>query len=401
MNILFLTLLDFSSFSERNIYCDLLREFIKNGHDVYCISPSERRTGKNTHLTENSRMLKPKIGNMQKTNIIEKGISTLTVGHSFISAVKKYFGNVKFDMVLYSTPPITLCRAVRFVKKRDGAKTYLLLKDIFPQNAADLGMMSKTGIKSFIYRYFRKKEKELYRISDKIGCMSEANVRFLLQNNPEISGGRVTVCPNSIEPEYMQKDAETRVAVRKKYGIPEERTIFIYGGNLGRPQGIPFVEKCLCAVRTRKNAFFLIVGSGTEYGALRRFFDEEKPENAALLPALPRADFENLTAVCDVGMIFLDSRFTVPNFPSRLLSYMQARIPVLSCTDKNTDIGDVITAGNFGISCESDDENKFAAAVDAFLAMSENEIKALGENAFAYLEKNYTAEKSYEIIMRG
>ena len=216
MNILFLTLLDFSSFSERNIYCDLLREFIKNGHDVYCISPSERRTGKNTHLTENSRMLKPKIGNMQKTNIIEKGISTLTVGHSFISAVKKYFGNVKFDMVLYSTPPITLCRAVRFVKKRDGAKTYLLLKDIFPQNAADLGMMSKTGIKSFSYRYFRKKEKELYRISDKIGCMSEANVRFLLQNNPEISGGRVTVCPNSIEPEYMQKDAETRVAVRKK-----------------------------------------------------------------------------------------------------------------------------------------------------------------------------------------
>ena len=34
MNVLFLSLLDFDTFDERNIYSDLLREFIKNGHKV-------------------------------------------------------------------------------------------------------------------------------------------------------------------------------------------------------------------------------------------------------------------------------------------------------------------------------------------------------------------------------
>ena len=91
MNILFVTLLDFKSFSEHNIYCDLLREFINNGHQVYCISPTERKNGADTHFEENNHLLKLKIGNIQKTNFVEKGISTLFVEFQFTSAIKNYF----------------------------------------------------------------------------------------------------------------------------------------------------------------------------------------------------------------------------------------------------------------------------------------------------------------------
>ena len=44
MNVLFLSLLDFNTFDERNIYSDLLREFIKNGHKICCVSPVEKRS---------------------------------------------------------------------------------------------------------------------------------------------------------------------------------------------------------------------------------------------------------------------------------------------------------------------------------------------------------------------
>ena len=33
--------------------------------------------------------------------------------------------------------------------------------------------------------------------------------------------------------------------IRKKYKLPIDKTIFIYGGNLGKPQGIDFLVKCL------------------------------------------------------------------------------------------------------------------------------------------------------------
>jgi len=132
MNVLFLTLLDFNSLEERNIYTDLLREFSKHNHHVYTISPVERRKYQETKVVEetNSTILKIKIGNTQKTNLIEKGISTLRIESQFIAGIKKYFSNIKFDLVIYSTPPITFCNAIEFVKQRDGAKTYLLLNTI-------------------------------------------------------------------------------------------------------------------------------------------------------------------------------------------------------------------------------------------------------------------------------
>ena len=255
MNVLFLTLLDFDSFEERNIYTDLLREFIKRNHQVYAISPVERKKKQDTRIVyeKNAKILKLIIGNIQKTNLIEKGISTLRIESQFISAVKQFFSDVKFDLVIYSTPPITFCNVVEYIKNKDGAETFLLLKDIFPQNAVDMGMIKKNGVKSIIYNYFRRKEKKLYALSDRIGCMSQANVEYIIKNNLEIDPNKVEVCPNSIDPIDMSVDEKTRRNIREKYGIPIEKRVFIYGGNLGKPQGIDFIIKCLLYSREDGN----------------------------------------------------------------------------------------------------------------------------------------------------
>lgn len=398
MNVLFLTLLDFDSINEHNIYTDLLREFVKHGHAVYVISPVERRKKQKTKLLreEKATILKLRIGNTQKTNIIEKGISTINIEPEFIRGIKRYFSNVKFDLILYTTPPITLCKAIEFVKKRDNAQTYLMLKDIFPQNAVDIGMLSKTGWKGILYRYFRNKEKKLYELSDYIGCMSQANVDYVLKFNPGIKTEKVGICPNSVEVIDRSAEEKERTDIRNKYDIPLDRRVFVYGGNLGKPQGIDFLIKCLRSQRNNGKVFFLIVGDGTEYEKIHNYIEEDQPENVRLMRRLPKEDYDTMVAACDVGMIFLDYRFTIPNFPSRMLSYMQAKIPILACTDINTDIGRVIVNGGFGWWCESKD-------VDEFQQIIEKIIKDYAENMkdieYRYLMENYSVSKNYEIIM--
>ena len=397
MNVLFLTLLNFNSYSENNIYCDLLREFVKKGHNVYCISPTERRNEVQTHFEEDGHILKLKIGNIQKTNVIEKGISTVLIEPQFIGAIKKYFKDIRFDLVIYSTPPITFVNAVKYVKKRDGAKTYLLLKDIFPQNAVDLGMMKKSGVKGLLYKYFRNKEKKLYVVSDEIGCMSQANADYVLKHNLEISAEKVEICPNSIEVTNERLSLEQKFETRQKFNIPTDKTVFIYGGNLGRPQDIPFIIECLKANADFNDRFFVICGTGTEYSKLKNYIATENHTNVLLINGLPKNDYENFVGCCDIGLIFLDHRFTIPNFPSRLLSYMQKGMPVLACTDPNTDIGEVITDGNFGWRCESNSTECFTETVNTAVKA---DIKSLGENAFNYLKENYTAEKGCNIILQ-
>lgn len=398
MRVLFLTLLDFNTFEARTIYTDLLREMIKHGHDVYCISPVERRTGIATHFEEDGHILKLRIGNTQKTNIVEKGISTVMIERQFVSAINRYYSNIKFDLVLYSTPPITFANVVKYVKKRDGAKTYLLLKDIFPQNAVDLKMMKTKGVLGLIHQYFRMKEKKLYSFSDRIGCMSQANVDYVLQNNPELAKEKVEVCPNCIEVCDVILSEEERIGMRKEYGIPVDKRVYVYGGNLGKPQGIPFLIDCIRSQRNNQDAFFLIVGDGTEYDKLHNFAMEEKQQNFKLLKLLPKKDYDKMIASCDVGMIFLDHRFTIPNFPSRLLAYMQAGLPVLACTDPSTDIGKVIVDGGFGWWCESNDVQAFDKVVSS---IDDSQLKEIGKSSLDYLNSHYTTQQAYKIVTRA
>ena len=399
MNILFMTIGKMDNIEDHTIYCDLLRCFRDAGHKVYTISPYEKVKGLKTKYEEKSgvHMLHVKTGNVTgKAGLIEKGLAQLLIEPIFIKAIKRYYCDTKFDLVMYSTPPITFCNVIEYIKKRDGAKSYLLLKDIFPQNAVDIGMMQKNGLKGILYRFFRNKEKKLYKISDYIGCMSKANIEYVIRNNPEINSDKVILCPNCIEPIDMSISTDIRKHLREKYDIPQDKTVFVYGGNLGRPQGIPFIIKCLKKQKEYKTAFFLIVGDGTEFGKLKEFFDKEKPDNMKLMSKLPKDDYDTMVAACDVGLIFLDHRFTIPNFPSRLLSYMQAKLPVLAATDPNTDIGKVITEGGFGWWCESNDVNAFSKLVKTVSSIDLTQMKI---NETKYLTENYTVSMVYDNII--
>lgn len=397
MNILFLTISNIQNINNRGIYTDLLRHFIKEGHNVHIVSPNERKHKKPTEIIkkENHTILKVWTLNLQKTNFIEKGIGTILLEHQFNNAINKHFSNIKYDLILYSTPPITLTTIIKKIKKRDGAKTYLLLKDIFPQNAVDLEMLSK---KSIFYKYFRAKERKLYELSDYIGCMSPANVKYVISHN-KIHPSKVEVCPNSIELSKEKSSSSRNKDVLTKYNIPLNTTIYIYGGNLGKPQGIDFLLK---VIESRKNDFqshFIIVGSGTEYDRIKNWFITHKPKNATLISGLIKKEYDNLVSACDVGLIFLDKRFTIPNYPSRLLSYLENKLPIIAATDPNTDIGKIAETHNFGFACINGNLDNFCFHLDK-LNNNRPLIQKMGENGYNFLLENYTVQSSYNIILK-
>lgn len=398
MNILFISISTISDVNLHSISLDLLREFQRNGHHICILCALEKDNPKSTYLSdeEGFRIVRVQIGGNKKANIIEKGITTVTEPYRYIAAIKKYYADEKFDLVMYPTPPITQVKTVEFIKKRDGAKSYLLLKDIFPQNAVDIGMMSKSGVKGILYKYFRRVEKRLYQVSDYIGCMSQANVEYVLKHNPEVDSKKVEVCPNSIEVFDKSVDEETKVRIRNKYRIPLDKKVFVYGGNLGKPQGIPFILNCMSAAKNLDNAHFIIVGDGSEYGKVSEFVASTNPENMTLLKKLPKEDYDILVSACDIGLIFLDHRFTIPNFPSRLLSYLQAKLPVLAVTDISSDVGRVIEQGAFGWWCESNNVESF---IDKVIIATDSDTVQMGKIGFGYLQSNYSVEKQYKTIV--
>ena len=280
MRVLFLSLCAMEDMESQGLYSDLLKEFRAHGHDVLAIAPRERRTGLPTELANcgGIDVLRVAVGNIQKTNLIEKGVSTLALTREFLAALDKRTPGREFDLVIYATPPTTISGLVEAVKKRTGAKAYLLLKDIFPQNSLDLGMLSEGGVKGLVYRYFKVTERKTYEAADWIGCMSPANREYLLAHEPWLDPTRVEVNPNTVAPRDMSGlDAG---AFRAKYGLPNDERIFAYGGNLGKPQCVDFLIDVLRLNEAEAVGFFVIAGSGTDRPKLERFFAEAAAQPA-------------------------------------------------------------------------------------------------------------------------
>jgi glycosyltransferase involved in cell wall biosynthesis len=144
--------------------------------------------------------------------------------------------------------------------------------------------------------------------------------------------------------------------------------------------------------------FFVVAGSGTEFFKLKNFSINQNPANLLLLNTLPKNDFDRLVMISDIGLIFLSRKFSIPNYPSRLLTYLENKIAILLATDENTDVGSIAEKNNYGFGVTSGDLVGFNNKLN-FLINNTSVSKKMGINGYNYLLENYTTNNTYEIIM--
>lgn len=382
MNILFISMsLELGC---KDLYCDLIDSLLKRNHKITVVRSLSNITNTTFQQQESGlSVLDVKTGDPFSQNLFKKGLNQIMIGTYLKRAIKEYLSKENFDLILYATPPVTLAGVVKFCKEKYHAKTLLMLKDIFPQNAVDLGMMSKTGI---IYKYFRNQEKKYYKYSDYIGCMSQANLEYVLKHNPEVKKEKVHIFSNSIEIDFTGKTI-----------FNEDKTVFMFGGNLGKPQNISFLIDLSRRLKGYSKAEFIIVGGGTEQGKIIEYVTNEKPANLKFNRRLPQEEYEKLLQTADVGLISLDPRFTIPNVPSRMQSYMKLKKPILAITDVATDIKGMILDNDCGWWCDARNLSDAEKIIKTICENKENQKKK-GLNGFEFLKREFDVELNADKI---
>lgn len=382
MNILFLSMsLELGC---KDLYCDLINSLLKRGHKMTVVRSVANIT--NTNFQRESSglgVLNVKTGDPFSKNLFKKGINQIMIGTYIKRAIKKHLSEEKFDLILYATPPVTLASTVKFCKEKYHARTFLMLKDIFPQNAVDLEMMSKTGV---IYRYFRAQEKKYYKYSDYIGCMSQANLEYVLQHNPEVEKEKLHIFPNSIEIDFTGNTV-----------FNEDKTVFMFGGNMGKPQNISFLLELSRRLKDYSKAEFVVVGDGTEQAKIMEYVTGESPKNFRYNKRLPQEEYEKLLQIADVGIISLDPRFTIPNVPSRMQAYMKLKKPIFAITDVATDIKSMLLDNNCGWWCDARNLGEAEASVKR-ICESKEKHKTMGLNGFEFLKREFDVELNADKI---
>jgi glycosyltransferase involved in cell wall biosynthesis len=357
--------------NRNDIYNNLVDELISRGHKMTIVrSDYQIKKSQTRKINDYLLILDVKTGNPFSRNLLKKGMNQILLNYFFINSIKKKLKSETYDLVLYATPPITLYKSIRYCKEFYNAKTFLMLKDIFPQNAVDLEMISG---KSLIYKYFRNEEAKYYKISDYIGCMSEGNMNYIIRNNSYLDESKIHIFPNSI-----------RISNSSKTIFNDDYTIFVFGGNLGKPQNFPFLLEVFKELREYDKARFLIVGTGTEEETIKKYIEKYKLENVTFKTFLPPDEYEKIVLESDVGIISLDSRFTIPNIPSKFQSYLKQRKPVLAITDVHTDLREMIEDHDCGWWCSALEKDEVIKKIKYICENKEKQVSK-GLNGYRYL----------------
>lgn len=393
MNILYISISFPREKEGNNIYTDLAEELSEKHNVTVLVAEQSNNIDKTAFNNERGvEVLRVKTGNMFNVNFVEKAISYITIQNKLKKAIKKYLDKRQYDLVLFMAPPVTIGSVVKYAMNKYNAISYLMQKDIFPQNSLDLGIMNKNHP---AYYYFRYKEKQMYKIATKIGCMSQGNIEYLIKNNKFLNRDKLEIFPNTIK---LREISDKKTNIRKNYNIGENKILALYGGNFGKPQGINFIKKILECYKNDDRVVFCFSGKGTEKENLYKYIEENNIKNVVTIEYLPREEYNNILKEADIGLIFLDSNFTIPNIPSRTLAYFEYSIPIMSATDKNTDYKDILVEkAKAGLWSESNNIKNFRKQFNYLIENKEERIR-MGQNGRKYLEENFTTKESVKIL---
>jgi hypothetical protein len=310
---------------------DLSIEFARQGHETTMLvadpSIASRYTIEDLHGVDVVRLKAPQT---KDVNYARRTLAELAMPFAMIQNFKASpLASRQFEVVIWYSPTIFLGPIARWLKRRNAAKSYLILRDIFPQWAADMGIISRGPI----FRFLNIIANYQYRSADIIGVQTLGNLAFFRPSSIPGLTARLDVLHNWLA-DTPSQGCRIDIGRTSLAG----RRIFVYAGNIGVAQHMDKLLNLAVALHYRTDIGFLFVGRGSEVERLRGLAVHHELTNILFEDEIDPSDIPGLYAQCHVGMICLDGRHKTHNIPGKFLSYMQAGLPVLASVNAGNDL---------------------------------------------------------------
>jgi hypothetical protein len=375
------------------MFHELACEFVKCGHEVVVITPGiNQKNPLEKNELDGVTVWKFNSGQIKDIGKIKRAINETMLSTRAWNAIKSEVHSGYFDGIVYYSPSIFFSGLVKKLKKSCGCKSYLVLRDLFPQWAVDEGLM-KQG--SLIEKYFRFFEALNYKAADRIGLMSKNNLTLF--NNRTDNVYQTSILRNwaAFSPFNPQNAG---FSYRDKLSL-SDKVIYFYGGNIGHAQDMANLMRLARDMQSYPQAHFLFVGQGDEVELINKLATDWNLDNFTYLPSVTQEEFKHLLSEVDVGLFSLARSHTAHNFPGKLLGYMVESLPILGSVNPGNDLLDIVREYDAGdIFINGDDENLLEAAI-AYLDSECRNNK--GSNATALLHKEFTVESAAKDILNA
>lgn len=325
---------------------DLAREFVRQGHQLTVLLPdAELQQPWKLEILDGAQVLRLRSPRIKDISYMRRTIGEWLMPHAMRYNLRRspLAGHIWGGVVWYS-PSIFHAPLVRALKRQSGCKGYLIIRDIFPEWAVDLGLL-RPGL---AYRFFQWIAHQQYDVADIIGVQSPGNLGYFKQWHEARSGHSLEVLQN-----WLDKPASARCRIRVEETRLAGRKILVYAGNMGIAQGMDILLEVAARMRPRDDIGFLFVGRGGDAKRLKESASARGLDNALFRDEIDPDEISDLYAQCAAGIVALDPRHKSHNIPGKFLTYMQNGLPVLANVNAGNDLAHLIRCKNVGEVCDT------------------------------------------------
>jgi len=318
---------------------DLAREMAAQGHEPTVVVPAPGQA-EPWRIERQDGVEVLRVRTMRTKDVAKprRALAEWWLPHALLRGLRRSpLARTRWEGIVWYSPTIFLGPLIEKLKRQCGCRSYLILRDLFPDWAVDAGVMRK----GLAYRYLKRVERRQYAAADVIGVQTPANEPIVARDAPP--GVRIETLHN-----WLAKPELRPTSVDLSKGPLAGRTIFAYTGNMGAAQGMDCLIDLAHRMKDRRDAGFLFVGRGSELPRLRAQAEAMKLDNVQFVDEVDAEEIPGILAQCHVGLIALDPRHTTHNIPGKLLTYLHAGLPVLARINPGNDLEALIRGEGIG-----------------------------------------------------
>jgi len=369
---------------------DLSREFVRQGHVLTVLLPSPDQAAHwLLEEIDGVEVLRLKAPRTKDVGYIRRSLAEFVMPFAMLRQFRKCpLFDVQWDGVVWYAPAIFHGPLASFIKRRCGCRGYLIIRDIFPQWAVDMGLMGR----GLPYHIFDAVARYQYSVADIIGVQTPGN-RSYFERWQIKAGRKLEVLQN-----WLGFPAPASCTIRLNATSLSGRKIFVYAGNMGVAQGMDILIDLAECLRERRDVGFLFVGRGSDAARLRSLATARRLDNTLFFDEIHPDEIPDLYSQCAAGLVALDSRHKSHNIPGKFLTYMQSGLPVLANVNAGNDLAQLISDEQVGQVCQSNQVEELLQLFYLLLTQIEYQSDVLSARCRDLFDREFAVEKAVRQI---
>ncbi len=277
-----------------------------------------------------------------------------------------------------------------------GIPAVISIQDVYPES---LAQQKRISTHSAIYRILRWLDGKAVRSAKAIIVLSD-RFRETYAKDRGVAADRIHVVENWGENDSRELDVRGAYAVRRRYRIPDQAMLAVYGGNIGAAAGVETVIHAFEFLWNEDNLYLLIAGTGSRLAACQALVKEKGLQNRVFFyTPWPKEHTGVVLGAADFLLLPTQGNQSLVSVPSKLISYMLSGHPVLAMVHEDSDTAVLIRKAQAGWIIPPDDPVQTAAALKAIASSAPEELRACGVRALDYALSNLSREENLSRIL--